>query len=150
MGAQGPVGPPGHPGEKGQAGPEGLLGVPGPTGPRSGGVVYTRWGKDSCRQGATLVYAGFMAGSNHKRAGGGTTRLCMPPDPEYTIPFIDGVQSYSRLYPVEYQLTIRNHGHDIPCAVCEVPTNELVLMIPGKTSCPASFTREYYGYLMSE
>ena len=23
-------------------------------------------------------------------------------------------------------------------------------MIPGKTSCPASFTREYYGYLMSE
>ena len=96
------------------------------------------------------MYAGFMAGSNHKRAGGGTTRLCMPPDPEYTLPFMDRVQSYSRLYPVEYQLTVRNHGHDIPCAVCVVPTNELVLMIPGKTSCPASFTREYYGYLMSE
>ena len=42
------------------------------------------------------------------------------------------------------------HGHDIPRAVCVVPTNELVLMIPGKTSCPANFTREYYGYLMSE
>ena len=122
--------PPGLPGAQGQAGPPGATGPRGPLGIRSGGVVYIRWGKHSCREGATLVYAGLMAGSNHNRAGGGTTRLCMPKDPEYTLPFIDGVQSYSTLYPVEYQLTIRNHGHDIPCAVCEVPSNELVLMIP--------------------
>ena len=113
-------------------------------------MVYTRWGKHSCREGATLVYAGMMAGSNHLHKGGGTTRLCMPKDPEYTLPFINGVQNYSPLYLVEYQNTVQNHGHDIPCAVCVVPTKELVLMIPGKTSCPASFTREYYGYLMSE
>ena len=146
-GEQGPVGPRGPPGAQGPSGSDGSPGAPGP---RSGGVVYTRWGKHSCREGATLVYAGLMAGSNHIQKGGATTRLCMPKDPEYTLPFISGVQSYSRLYPVEYQETIRNAGHDIPCAVCVVSTKELVLMIPGKTTCPANFTREYYGYLMSE
>ena len=74
----------------------------------------------------------------------------MPNDPDYILPFINGVQNYSPLYNVEYQGTIRNHGHDIPCAVCVVPTKNLVLMVPGKSSCPAGFTREYYGYLMSE
>ncbi len=74
----------------------------------------------------------------------------MPNDPDYTLPFISGVQSYSQLFPVEYQFTVKNHAHDIPCAVCVVPTKDLVLMVPGKSSCPAGFTREYYGYLMSE
>ncbi len=128
-------------------GPPGTSGAPAP---KSGGVVYTRWGKTTCRDGANLVYAGVMAGSNHLNSGGGTTRLCMPNNPDYTLSFISGVQSYSPLYNVEYQNTIRNHAHDIPCAVCVVPTKDLVLMVPGKSSCPAGFTREYYGYLMSE
>ncbi len=86
----------------------------------------------------------------HDRTGGGANRLCLPNDPEYTLPFIDGVQNYSPLYHVVYQDTIRNHGHDIPCAVCMVSTKNLVLMIPAKTSCPSGFTREYTGYVMSE
>ncbi len=105
----------------------------GPPGPKSGGVVYTRWGKHTCRDGANLVYAGVMAGNHHKAVGGGTTRLCMPNNPDYTLPFINGVQNYSPLLNVEYQDTVRNHGHDIPCAVCEVPTKDLVLMVPGKS-----------------
>ena len=113
-------------------------------------MVYTRWGKATCRSGADLVYAGIMGGSRYSHAGGGTTRLCMPYDPEYTLPYVNGVQSYSPLYQVEYQNTIRSRSHDIPCAVCLVTTKELVLMIPAKTSCPLSWTREYYGYLMSE
>ncbi len=133
-GVQGAVGPRGSPGMNG---PPGTLGAPGP---KSGGVVYTRWGKHTCRDGANLVYAGVMAGSHHNQASGGTTRLCMPNDPDYTLPFI----------PVEYQFTVKNSAHDIPCAVCVVPTKDLVLMVPGKSSCPAGFTREYYGYLMSE
>ncbi len=143
-GVQGPVGPRGSPGMNG---PPGTTGAPGP---KSGGVVYTRWGKTTCRVGANLVYAGVMAGSHHRAVGGGTTRLCMPNNPDYILPFINGVQSYSPLYNVEYQDTVRNHGHDIPCAVCVVPTKDLVLMVPGKSFCPAGFTREYYGYLMSE
>ena len=153
-GLQGPPGPvsvtPGPRGLTGATGEPGPAGDRGPAGPRSGGVVYTRWGKATCRNGSDLVYEGIMGGSKHNQAGGGSTRLCMPLDAEYTLPYTSGVQNYSPLYQVQYQNTIRNHGHDIPCAVCLVTTNELVLMIPAKTSCPSSWTREYYGYLMSE
>jgi hypothetical protein len=36
-----------------------------------------------------------------------------------------------------------------PCAVCDVPTRARVIMVPAKTVCPPSWTREYYGYLMT-
>ncbi len=138
-------------GVEGEVGPRGPHGTSEALGAKSAGkVVYTRWGKHTCRYGANLVYYGRMAGSHHRAVGGGTTRLCMPNNPDYTLPYISGVQNYSPLYNVEYQETIRSHGHDIPCAVCMVPTKEVVLMVPGKSSCPAGFTREYYGYLMSE
>ncbi len=64
-------------------------------------------GKHTCRDGADLVYVGIMAGSRHNQAGGGTNLLCMPNNPDYTLPFINGVQSYSQLFPVEYQETIK-------------------------------------------
>ena len=47
-----PLGPPGPPGTTGPRGP------PGPTG-SSGGTVYTRWGRKSCPEGATLLYEGI-------------------------------------------------------------------------------------------
>ena len=40
--------------------------------------------------------------------------------------------------------------HNAPCAVCYVPTRATTIMVPAKTSCPSSWTREYYGYLMTE
>ena len=48
-------------------GPPGTSRVPGPN---SGGVVYTRWGKSTCRDGANLVYAGVMAGSHYRNTLG--------------------------------------------------------------------------------
>ena len=33
--------------------------------------------------------------------------------------------------------------------VCHVSTRPAVFMIPAKTSCPSSWTREYYGYIMT-
>ena len=45
---------------------------------------------------------------------------------------------------------VGTHEHNLPCAVCLASTRETVLMIPAKTTCPTSWTREYYGYLMSE
>ncbi len=158
-GRDGPRGRDGRDGVQGAVGPRGSPGMNGPPGSpgtkSAGKVVYTRWGKLTCRDGAVLVYAGVMAGSKYGAGdgsanGGGTTRLCMPNNPDYTLPFINGVQKYSSLYNVKYQYTVRNHGYDIPCAVCMVPTKEVVLMVPGKSSCPAGFTREYYGYLMAE
>ena len=149
-GHDGHDGEPGAVGPRGPPGANGARGPPGPPGPNNEEVVYTRWGKQSCRSGANLVYAGVMAGSHHRHQGGSTMRLCIPYDPQYTLPSISGVQGYSPLYNVEYQDTVKSHGLDIPCAICLAPRKHLVFMIPGKTSCPANFTREYYGYLMSE
>ena len=42
------------------------------------------------------------------------------------------------------------HDQNVPCAVCYVFTRGTVLMVPAKTTCPPSWTREYNGYLMTE
>ena len=58
------------------------------------------------------------------------------------------------IYVSEYQTSdgplSAVNNHDVPCAVCHVSTRGTVLMIPGKTSCLASWTQEYNGYLMAE
>ena len=55
------------------------------------------------------------------------------------------------MYGVEYEQPIGGTiNDDATCAVCYVSTRETQLMLPAKTSCPESWTREYYGYLMSE
>ena len=161
-GAQGPQGPKGEPGpaggppgpqgQPGARGATGLKGDIGPAGPRSGGVTYTRWGKSSCPNvaGTELVYSG-RAGGSHYQKGGAANYLCMPQDPEYTLPYQAGVRDHMYVYGTEYEHPLQgSHNHNVPCAVCAVSTREMVLMIPAKTSCPTSWTREYYGYLMSE
>ena len=42
------------------------------------------------------------------------------------------------------------HQQNAPCTVCDIPTRARVIMIPAKTMCPSSWTREYYGYLMTD
>ena len=162
-GAQGPPGPPGEPGEAGGSpgpqgqigarGPPGPQGAVGPVGPRSGGVTYTRWGKSSCPNvtGTELVYTGRAGGSYYSHTGGGANHLCMPLDPEYTLSYKAGVAGNSFVYGAEYQGPLEGSAdHNVPCAVCYASTRETVLIIPAKTSCPTAWTREYYGYLMSE
>jgi len=158
----GPKGEKGEPGERGLSGAKGengLQGPPGPAGtpgPTTGGVVYIRWGRTTCPNttGTQLVYAGRAAGSHYTHAGGGAEYLCLPNDPDY-LTYRDGAQSSrSYLYGAEYEtndgpLSAVNE-HNVPCAVCYASTRGTVLMIPGKTVCPSSWIREYYGYLMSE
>ena len=148
-GQQGETGPRGLPGERGQQGETGLVGQPGP---RSGGVVYTRWGKSSCPSvaGTELVYTGRAGGSFYNH-GGAANYLCMPLDPEYTLQYTSGVQGHNYVYGTEYEEPIMGlRSHNVPCAVCSATTRQQLLMIPAKTSCPTSWTREYYGYLMSQ
>ncbi len=38
---------------------------------------------------------------------------------------------------------------DVPCAVCDLSTRPVVIMIPARATCPPTWTREYYGYLMT-
>ena len=146
-GVQGPVGPPG---------PAGTPGKQGRPGSGSGGAIYTRWGKSSCPQveGTKIVYSGITGGSRWNEQGGGANYLCMPKVPEYstTLRYRPGANGHhSLMYGTEYHgLPLQTTAsHNAPCAMCHVSTRSAVLMIPAKASCPPTWTREYYGYLMT-
>ena len=144
-GVQGPPGPPGKDGSTGRQGPPGPLSC--------GGAIYTRWGKSSCPEveGTELVYSGITGGTWYSQEGGGANYLCMPKDPEYSLRNRGGVNGWAHLYGSEYQFPIPGtHDHNVPCAVCYVSARPSVLMIPAKASCPPKWTREYYGYIMTE
>ena len=146
----------GEPGEQGEQGPPGPQGAQGTPGPRSAGVTYIRWGKSSCpdTNDTQLVYAGRAGGSAHTNPGGGAEKLCLPLDPDY-ISDSRSITSYSStLHGAEYQTANgphhNLHNHNVPCAVCYTSTRAAMIMVPAKTECPSSWTKEYYGYLMSE
>ena len=145
----------GVPGPRGLQGQRGDQGVAGPPGPRSGGVVYTRWGKSSCPNvsGTTLVYAGRVGGTHYTHKGGAVNYLCMPDDPDY-LSYQPGVQGNDYVYGAEIHTGAGPLSavdkHNVPCAVCYASTRMAVTMIPAKTQCPSTWTLEYSGYLMSE
>ena len=97
-----------------------------------------------------------MAGSRFNE-GGGANYLCLPSeDPEF-LRFLPGQQPLrATLYGAEYELysnfvpayNSKQH-HNAPCAVCYTHARSITVMIPAKVNCPPSWTREYYGYLMS-
>ena len=159
-GRDGRDGLPGRDGEDGKPGLQGEQGPPGPqgpAGPRSAGVTYIRWGKDSCPaiSGTSLVYMGRAGGSEYNDQGGGAEKLCLPLDPDYISASRSTSASYvATITGAEY--TTHNgplhnlRDHNVPCAVCYASTRAAVIMIPAKTQCPSSWTREYYGYLMTE
>ena len=119
------------------------------------GVAYVRWGKGSCPAGADLVYAGRAAGSLYNHAGGGANYQCVTLQPEN---FDQGVGKIDTtfLYGAEYEIfgdkvpksLLGIHEHDVPCAVCYAPRSAKIT-IPGTYKCPAGWTTEYYGFLMS-
>ena len=156
-GVQGPRGPPGMDGKDGERGEPGIQGSQGPPGPASGGVIYTRWGRTTCPsvEGTQLLYAGKVGGTHYNIQGGAANYLCMPEDPEY-LEYNAGVQDASLVVGAEYESGWNGGGplrpvneHNIPCAVCYVSARETVVMLPAKTQCPSSWTREYLGYLMT-
>ena len=161
-GSQGQKGDPGDVGPRGLQGPQGSSGGTGPPGPvgspgpRSGGATYIRYGKSICPSvdGTELVYSGRVGGNMHDTQGGGGNYLCLPEQPEYSdsLDYVDGSQSYSEIFGTEYEHTVvpSLHHFNVPCAVCSVSNRVAVVMIPAKASCPSGWTREYYGYLMSQ
>ena len=151
-GAPGPLGPPGNMGATGQQGTPGLRGPPGSPAPSMGGVTYNRWGNSNCRSGVERVYPGRTGVTFSSHRGGAANYLCMPNDPQYTLPFEYGVRGHSYVYGTEYEdpLVSGRNQHNAPCAVCYIPTKHTVIMIPAKTTCHSGWTREYYGYLMAE
>ena len=180
IGGRGREGRNGPPGARGDSGPRGLNGESGPPGPRgepgppgslnidgslppgtptkSAGAVYVRWGRTTCPNitGTELVYTGRAAGSHYSNSGGGSNFQCLVEDPE-NFDFGPMSARASYMYGAEYETTgnvpLSNRplqNENVPCAVCYVSSRATVLMVPGKYSCPPRWTREYYGYLMSE
>ena len=137
------------PGPQGDVGPQGPPGPAGPPGNTSGGAVYVRWGRTTCPTGRELVYSGRAARNRFIQTGGGINYQCFPDDPEYGAYGTGGNRAF--VYGVEYQEPLNSsiHDHNVPCAVCYVPTRATSLMIPAKLTCPTGWTEEYDGYLMS-
>ena len=124
----------------------------GPPGSSVGGTSYICWGRTECpdTQGTELLYSGVAAGSHFSETGGGSQYLCLPEDPEFLVitPGVQNLRGY--LYGTEYQaeeVNVLNGllNHNVPCAVCYTAVRGAVVMIPGTSS----WTREYYGYLMT-
>ena len=120
--------------------------VEGPSTPGGGRALVHKY-----VEGTHLVYSGITGGTWYHQEGGGANYLCMPKDPEYTLRYRGGVDGHAHLYGSEYERPIQGtHDHNVPCAVCHASTRPTVLMIPAKASCPTNWTREYYGYIMTE
>ena len=123
------------------------------------GVTYVRWGRTTCPDvpGTELVYAGRAGGNFWNVQGGAADKLCLPDNPDYlvgTTGINTAIPSSPHVYGAEYEyLSGPNSNvnqHNAPCAVCYASTRASTLMIPAKTTCPSTWTREYYGYLATE
>ena len=152
LGPRGLVGPKGNRGYPGLAGPQGPQGAKGA---QTGGAVYVRWGRTSCPigQGTELVYYGTAGGTRNSHSGGAANIICMPRNPDH-LSYRSGQQGYSYVYGIRLngagsQPLSRAYNYYLPCAVCYV-SRDTILKIPAKVNCPAKWTREYYGYLMTE
>ncbi|XP_022110558.1 short-chain collagen C4-like [Acanthaster planci] len=177
QGPAGPTGPQGIKGEPGIPGSVGHRGPPGKSGPRgpkgdpaphdyrngrvSQGEIYIRWGRTVCpdHAGTELVYSGFAAGSHYIHKGGSVDFFCLPTDPDWAASYDDGWNSQSYLYGMEYEVSNFDpfshenarvlHDHDVPCALCRLVDRGTQLLFPAKLGCPANWTEEYRGFLMS-
>jgi hypothetical protein len=121
----------------------------------AGAVVYTRWGRTACPDGATLVHSGRAAGAHNTHTGGGSNLLCLTPSPSWDT-FSDANQNGALMYGAEYATSGYGvaslaglHNFEVPCAVCLRENARVTLMIPGMQVCPVGWTLEYAGYLMA-
>ena len=98
----------------------------------------------------------MTAGSHYHQKGGGAEYLCLPGQPEF-LQVTAGHQSVrNKLYGAGYHTNDNSpafgnmFNHNAPCAACSTSARGQKIMIPGKVNCTSSWTREYYGYLMTE
>ena len=103
-----------------------------------------------------MVYVGRSAGSHYTHRGGGANYQCVTEEPE-NFDFGPGTVDASFMYGAEYEcggmyhqqiFSYMNMMFPVLSAIY-VATCETVLMIPGRYTCPQSWTREYYGWLMA-
>ena len=160
-GPPGENGPPGEAGPPGKAGHPGGTGPPGPPGPKGErnespyGSIYVRWGRTDCANGGQVLYSGLASGSRYTEHGGTSDTHCLPDTPQYLSQ--DTSATYvGKLYGMEFEIYGSSFplthllDTNMPCAVCYIATRSTVFTIPARYTCPTGFTREYYGYMMTE
>ena len=106
--------------------------------------------------GTELVYDGLTAGIHSSNQGGAANYICAVKgaDAEYHPEATTQNSNHAALFGTEYE----THGqaladllnHNVPCAVCEVSSRSKHIMIPGRYTCPDTWTVEYSGWLMAE
>ena len=118
--------------------------------------TYEILGDNKCPsvQGTSTVYKGYVMGFN-----GSTTFKCLPIDEQYIkyynssfSMFANSQENVGYAEMTVYQ-TFRYEGKNnihTTCALCSVEGRNTILMIPATYKCPQSWTREYYGYLMTD
>eukprot|EP00105_Crassostrea_gigas_P026637 XP_011447657.1 PREDICTED: uncharacterized protein LOC105342407 isoform X2 [Crassostrea gigas] len=94
--------------------------------------------------------SGFSAGGLFNAKGSATTTLCLPHDPDAAPAGVPFSLHYGVLYGSEYEFGFKNiaYNDDVPCAVC-FNSQAASIMIPAKSSCPSSWTKQYAGFLTS-
>ena len=106
--------------------------------------------------GTGLVYHGLAAGTHFTERGGGANYICAATgaDVQYHPEATTANSNDSVLHGTEYvtlgRALSRLHNHNAPCAVCEVTSRSKQIMIPGRLTCPDTWTTEYSGWLMTE
>ncbi|XP_071491078.1 uncharacterized protein, partial [Diadema antillarum] len=121
-------------------------------------VLYVRWGKPDCPQGAELVYSGSVGGEFFSNSGGASNYLCLPDEPIYDEVETSVHNDRGLVYSSEFQTNqfvghwVQLHDLTPSCAVCLAPKGQTTkLMIPARNVCPSDDWRlEYSGYLMSD
>ena len=133
----------------------------GPQGPpfTTVGAYYIRWGRTNCTEGigTELLHTGRAAGTFYLDQGGGSQFICLPDELSFDVNetvLVPGEQSgRSKIYGAEYEISelspdLQDFG--VPCAACYTPERGSKIMLPARNSCPASWTVEYNGFLVSE
>ena len=120
-------------------------------------ITFMHWGKNTCPAPATLVYSGYAASSYYNESGSGADTICLTDTPIWTgATYDDGSQPGASVYGARFDTNSSgaselkpNHGYNVACSVCSVDNAADKLMIPGTNECPAGWTQQYWGYLMS-
>lgn len=106
--------------------------------------------------GTGLVYHGLTAGTHFTNVGGGANYICAATgdDVQYHPEATTADSNDAVLHGTEYETFNRAlhdlNQHNVPCAVCEVTSRSRQIMIPGRLTCPDTWTAEYSGWLMTE
>ena len=102
--------------------------------------------------GMPFLFSGFAGKTKYTTAGSGANALCLHSDPQFGSD-LNGARG-SEISGVEYEMPGSNprsslYEFDAPCAVCEIP-RPIVLMIPGRLTCPVGSMTEYSGVIMAD